>query len=357
MRKFRLSFLIRAILVPGAFLISGCKWESPDPTPTPSPTPSPTVTPTPTPDDSDIDDELVELSRSEAAEKKARQAAPLIEQIALTQANLQFQLALSGESLSRELLTLLQTSGGARIAPSVSDVAAFARQLLFLHGRVEASGFYRGPESGPPTPPEPHLMLPVLDNLITQIEALGRASTAEASTMVWPDARETARLELLETATSLLNFWSTQRGLWDPSVGDNYRNAWFVRVDNDPVAQLLRAQLTVGALELDADFSGVSPGSPMIQGRCQALADALAGAEGLPEQFGIFGPGLLDAITLVHPELAMQLSAAIETLPEASSSADYTTARRALQSGLEAAAAALGYSIQTGASASSPDGL
>lgn len=329
---------------------AGCNWESPDPGPTPTPTPSPSPTATPTPTPIFNFNDAIELSRSSANEVKARRAEPLLRQIALAQANLQSELARVGVAASSSLRQALEPGSSAGVADaesSLSTAGALLEELIFLHGRIEATNFYRSDESGEPAAPNPQSALPALEVLSVGLPRLGQlGQLAGGPAVAWPDEREMLRRELEAAAGDLVAFWQGQEQLWRLGGAGNYREAIFLGSEFDAVGEMLRAQLMVGKLELTESSRVQFPGSAVVQGRIQSLRDTFDGVDGQEPGLAVFGPGLNEGLSLARPELVEPIGEAIEQMGAASDAESYAVVRAELQGLLEAATAAFGYSLQ-----------
>lgn len=329
-----------ASLLAAAALVTmvGCKWESPDPqpTPTPSPSPSPTVTPTPTPFDVELG-----LSRSATQSARARKAAPLIRQVAETEANRQFALAGLGVAATNQLQGILGVAGQEEAGVTRGQLSSAVQQLLNLHGQIEAANFFAGPEEGRGLLLAPQTVLPSLETLSSSAQAY---LTSGSSAGVWPDPKEVLRQQMQQATTELSLFWQGQARAWSPSEKGNYRQVWFLDLENDPVGQMLGAQLHIGSYELTQPGEElISPESSVVRGRLIALEAMLNGGDGTAESLNVFGPGLLDLLAMANPVLAEQIPATVAQLSETADPASYAAARAALQKLLAQAADTFGY--------------
>jgi hypothetical protein len=331
-----------AFLLVSASLLSfaGCKWESPDPQPTPSPSPSPSPGPTATPTPTPFDVELG-LSRNPTQAARARKAAPLIAQVAETEANRQFALAGLGIEAAARLQGVLGVVGQQDAGVTRVELSAVVQQLLSLHGQVESTNFFAGPEEGRGALIAPQSVLPTLESL----SAAAQDYLASGSSIgVWPDPKEVLRQQMQEAATELSFFWQGHARTWSPSEKGNYRQAWFVDLENDPVGQMLGAQLHVGSYELARQSEQpVSPESSVVRGRLISLEAVLSGGDGTPGSLNVFGPGLLDLLAMANPTLAEQIPTVVAKLTQASEPVAYGVLRAELQGLLEQAAANFGY--------------
>lgn len=338
-KGFLRSCLVGALLS----LAVGCKWESPspNPTPTPSPSPSPTVTPSPTP----IIDLNVGLQRNPDQQRKARQAAPLLEQIALTQANFQYAVAGLGAERAGQILEMVQGAVRTDSVALGNELAAGVEDLLFLHGRVEPTNFYRDLENEAEDPGTPQTILPAVELLASATNAFRSAARSANSRLVWPDPLEAARQDIEQAAAEVQRFWLEQQTRWNPGVKDNFRQLVFLPSEKDPVGQILEAQMLVGSYELlDTDSPMLSAHSPVVRGRLAALQDALLGGDGSETSLGVFGPGLIELLSFAAPEIADRLPILLEQLQSAQEPQNYLVLREQMQELLRQAALALGYS-------------
>jgi hypothetical protein len=266
----------------------------------------------------------------------------MIELVAETEANRQLMLAELGVETATRLQTILGVAGQQDAVVTRMDLSAAVQQLLGLHGQIESTNFFAGPEEGPGVLVAPQTVLPTLENL-TEL-AQDYLTAADASVGVWPDPKEILRQQMQQSATELLLFWQGQGQAWSTSGSGNYRQSWFLRLENDPVGQMLGAQLHVGSYELAQENEApVSPDSPVVRGRIRSLEAVLNGGDGTPESLNVFGPGLLDLLSAANPILAEQIPTVVANLSQTSDPVVYGKVRAELQVLLEQVAATFGY--------------